>query len=199
MNRNKQINSLFLACFFVVLFFSPNADCISLKNQKNRENQPLVLANGEESEPLFNNNNNNNNNNHKNSNNENQVLNELFTVYQDQIFPENSEEKAESLGKNSIAVEEYYPGSSSSNSDDTDTDALNENSIELNKKDMSSFGKDLNERSKQYRRHQAARWDIGFGKRNLYKRKPFLDVLFGKRAPKLDFGRKQYWDIYYGK
>lgn len=60
--------------------------------------------------------------------------------------------------------------------------------------------------SQQLRRQQAARWDIGFGKRApLGKSKQFMDALYGKRsgAPKLvrpgNFGRRQQWDIQYGR
>ena len=68
------------------------------------------------------------------------------------------------------------------------------------------------------RRQQAARWDIGFGKRqankNIKKQKPFMDALYGKRSqffdslygkrtkivhPKYSFGRRQQWDIQYGR
>ncbi|CAF0716015.1 unnamed protein product [Brachionus calyciflorus] len=60
---------------------------------------------------------------------------------------------------------------------------------------------------KDFRRQQAARWDIGFGKRatNNFKSKSFMDALYGKRSgikhinPKVSFGRKQQWDIQYGK
>lgn len=59
---------------------------------------------------------------------------------------------------------------------------------------------------RDYRR-QTARWDIGYGKRGGIKASPFLDVLYGKRNgnglrlfnPKMTFGRKQQWDIQYGK
>ncbi len=73
--------------------------------------------------------------------------------------------------------------------------------VQINKKDSTMSGNNFVDRGKQHRRHQAARWDIGFGKRsNLFKRNQFLDILFGKRAqPKLDFGRKQFWDVHYGK
>ena len=58
--------------------------------------------------------------------------------------------------------------------------------------------------SKGNRRQQAARWDIGFGKRS-QKPKAFMDALYGKRnyvkhsVPKVSFGRKQQWDIQYGR
>ena len=54
------------------------------------------------------------------------------------------------------------------------------------------------------RRQQAARWDIGFGKR-AWTQKSFMDALYGKRSslkafnPKVSYGRKQQWDIQYGK
>ena len=62
------------------------------------------------------------------------------------------------------------------------------------------------QRNKEMRRQQAARWDIGFGKR-AYKPKAFMDALYGKRSnlfykqtsPKLAYGRKQQWDIQYGR
>ena len=69
------------------------------------------------------------------------------------------------------------------------------------------------------RRQQAARWDIGFGKRNapsgFKKQKSFMDALYGKRSQffdslygkrglknlnnKYSFGRRQQWDIQYGR
>lgn len=63
------------------------------------------------------------------------------------------------------------------------------------------------QRNKEMRRQQAARWDIGFGKRAAYKPKAFMDALYGKRSnlfykqtsPKLAYGRKQQWDIQYGR
>jgi len=54
------------------------------------------------------------------------------------------------------------------------------------------------------RRQQASRWDIGFGKR-AWTQKSFMDALYGKRSslktfnPKVSYGRKQQWDIQYGK
>lgn len=65
----------------------------------------------------------------------------------------------------------------------------------------------IDQRSRDLRRQQAARWDIGFGKRaSLMKQpKPFMDALYGKRtslkslSPKASFGRKQQWDIQYGR
>jgi predicted transcriptional regulator len=69
----------------------------------------------------------------------------------------------------------------------------------LAKKDSNS------EQRNNLRRQQAARWDIGFGKRaNGHKSKSFMDALYGKRShknlsPKVSFGRKQMWDIQYGK
>ncbi|RMZ94872.1 hypothetical protein BpHYR1_026537 [Brachionus plicatilis] len=57
---------------------------------------------------------------------------------------------------------------------------------------------------RDYRR-QTARWDIGYGKRGGMKPNAFLDALYGKRSslkffnPKMTFGRKQQWDIQYGK
>lgn len=62
------------------------------------------------------------------------------------------------------------------------------------------------QRNKEMRRQQTARWDIGFGKR-AYKPKAFMDALYGKRSnlfykqtsPKLAYGRKQQWDIQYGR
>lgn len=62
------------------------------------------------------------------------------------------------------------------------------------------------QRNKEMRRQQAARWDIGFGKR-AYKPKSFMDALYGKRSnlynkqlhPKFAYGRKQQWDIQYGR
>lgn len=57
---------------------------------------------------------------------------------------------------------------------------------------------------KDYRR-QTARWDIGYGKRGEIKTSPFFNILYGKRSglryfnPKMTFGRKQQWDIQYGK
>ena len=65
------------------------------------------------------------------------------------------------------------------------------------------------------RRQQAARWDIGFGKRDsttnkFKKQRPsqFFDSLYGKRSSlksilnpksKYSFGRRQQWDIQYGR
>ena len=53
------------------------------------------------------------------------------------------------------------------------------------------------------RRQQAAKWDIGFGKRAVQRnQKSFFDALYGKRSAKnskLAFGRKQQWDIRYGR
>ena len=68
----------------------------------------------------------------------------------------------------------------------------------LTKKDSNS------EQRNNLRRQQAARWDIGFGKRAGHKSKSFMDALYGKRShknlsPKVSFGRKQMWDIQYGK
>ena len=62
------------------------------------------------------------------------------------------------------------------------------------------------QRNKEMRRQLAARWDIGFGKR-AYKPKSFMDALYGKRSnlfnkqlhPKFAYGRKQQWDIQYGR
>ena len=64
------------------------------------------------------------------------------------------------------------------------------------------------------RRQQAARWDIGFGKRDVSlnkfkKQRPsqFFDSMYGKRSlksilnpkSKYSFGRRQQWDIQYGR
>merc|ERR1712122_188132 len=55
-----------------------------------------------------------------------------------------------------------------------------------------------------YRRHQASRWDIGFGKRGAASKdtdkSSFLTNLF-RLSKKYgnDFGRRQHWDISYGK
>jgi hypothetical protein len=70
------------------------------------------------------------------------------------------------------------------------------------------------QRNRDLRRQQAARWDIGFGKRaapsqqGSLKAKSFMDALYGKRSSiqggkhsggKASFGRKQQWDIQYGR
>lgn len=62
------------------------------------------------------------------------------------------------------------------------------------------------QRNRDMRRQQAARWDIGFGKRGGnggHKPKSFIDAMYGKRNsikfPKLAYGRKQQWDIQYGR
>lgn len=60
-------------------------------------------------------------------------------------------------------------------------------------------------RTRELMRKQAARWELGFGKRAGAKSKSFMDALYGKRSflrntanPQI-FGRKQHWDIQYGK
>ena len=65
--------------------------------------------------------------------------------------------------------------------------------------------------ARDLRRQQAARWDIGFGKRASaggaqgLKAKSFMDALYGKRSnavikhPKVSFGRKHTWDVTYGR
>lgn len=60
------------------------------------------------------------------------------------------------------------------------------------------------QRNRELRRQQAARWDIGFGKRAVnLKGKSFMDAMYGKRSNKFlqkpTFGRKQQWDIQYGR
>ena len=87
---------------------------------------------------------------------------------------------------------------------------------ELNQYDQdsaSSLDKRDGSKRNSNRRQQAARWDIGFGKRDsslkLKKQRPsqFFDSLYGKRSmksilnpkSKYSFGRRQQWDIQYGK
>ncbi len=54
----------------------------------------------------------------------------------------------------------------------------------------------------QFRRHQASKWDIGFGKRSSdWTGKSFLQSLFDSSKMKKfeNFNRKQHWDVTYGK
>ena len=91
---------------------------------------------------------------------------------------------------------------------DYDEDEM-ENSGELTeqKRALSKKESPVEQRNREFRRQQAARWDIGFGKRGSgsLKAKNFMDALYGKRsglknvAPKASFGRKQQWDIQYGR
>jgi hypothetical protein len=98
-----------------------------------------------------------------------------------------------------------------SESDDADIQVADSLSNYLQKRSKTYLAKKespFDQRSRDLRRQQAARWDIGFGKRaqgGIKPPKPFMDALYGKRSgikhahPKIAYGRKQQWDIQYGR
>ena len=106
----------------------------------------------------------------------------------------------------------------SSDYDNEEENTNNVNELENNEDSYSGFVQKRalskkespnEQRNRDLRRQQAARWDIGFGKRaagGSMKTKSFMDALYGKRSgglkhlsPKTSFGRKQQWDIQYGR
>lgn len=116
-----------------------------------------------------------------------------------------------------IPENNYHSSNRLGGLEDEDEDYLNSESDEQNEEVLPSLQKrsrtylskkeSPDQRNKDFRRQQAARWDIGFGKRGYNKmpNKAFLDALYGKRSnnknvsPKIAFGRKQQWDIQYGR
>ena len=83
---------------------------------------------------------------------------------------------------------------------DSDMDDL----INASKRSSNKKAKKNVPRTRDIRRHQAAKWDIGFGKRSYFNPKSIMEVLYGKRNSKASanikpFGRKQHWDIQFGK
>lgn len=106
------------------------------------------------------------------------------------------------------AAQTPYGDSNSDESSIENTDADIENDFrhqidEISKRSSQNLTK------KDVRRHQVSRWDIGYGKRaSSGKSKAFMDAMYGKRSnvatgqkqlPKTSFGRRQQWDLQYGR
>jgi hypothetical protein len=94
--------------------------------------------------------------------------------------------------------------------DEDNTEYEEDNMLAAAKRALSKKESPSEQRNRDLRRQQAARWDIGFGKRAApsQKAKSFMDALYGKRSSgqggkhnggKSSFGRKQQWDIQYGR
>jgi hypothetical protein len=104
------------------------------------------------------------------------------------------------VDSNDLSENDQLLEADSESSDESELIGAQKRAATKSKKESPLAASDL----KNIRRQQAARWDIGFGKRasgpNSLKSKMFMDALYGKRSGmKHSFGRKQQWDIQYGK
>jgi hypothetical protein len=118
---------------------------------------------------------------------------------------EENDRGAENDGEEENAIENNEE-ELDSESDSEIADSLNNYIQKRSKSYLAKKESPFDQRSRDLRRQQAARWDIGFGKRAQgFKPKAFMDAYYGKRSgikqahPKISFGRKQQWDIQYGK
>ena len=77
-----------------------------------------------------------------------------------------------------------------------------EDMLEFHDEHMKGIETKRNYNKNQFRRHQASKWDIGFGKRSSdWTGKSFLKSLFDTSKMKKfeNFNRKQHWDVTYGR
>jgi hypothetical protein len=117
------------------------------------------------------------------------------------------EEYMELIPVDNSEDEFYIKYNSAEDSDeDDDEEYINNVFLELSKRNLQKY------REMMFNKHKAL-WDIGFGKRSnsfqdsefgkRAKSKSFMDAVYGKRglskSKAVPFGRKQHWDLQFGK
>jgi hypothetical protein len=109
------------------------------------------------------------------------------------------EQLRESIGSEDLEDDDDDYSASSELSDDNEASPA--------KRALSKKESPIEQRNREMRRQHTARWDIGFGKRAV-KSNAFMNAMYGKRsglgsknagAAKALYGRKQQWDIQYGR